>query len=104
MCQNVVMTTNTRSPHLPKDRTQDEITREKRLRNAAKRQGLNITRSRVRDPRALMYGRYQITRRAVPGAHWRGGEVVAGEGIGLTIDEVETYLLGDVPERHEQTR
>lgn len=86
---------NTRSPHLPKDRTQDEITREKRLRNAAKRQGLNITRSRVRDPRALMFGRYQIFRRDIPGTNWQGGEIVAGEGVGLTLDEVETYLRGE---------
>ena len=40
-------------------------------------------------------GRVAQIRRDVPGASWRGGEVVAGEGIGLTIDEVETYLLGE---------
>lgn len=89
------MTTN----NLPEGRTRADISHEQRLRRAAKRQGLNITRSRVRDPRALMFGRYQITRRDAPGTHWRGGEIVAGEGYGLTLDEVETYLLGDAEQK-----
>ncbi|MFK3735669.1 hypothetical protein ACI2LJ_35995 [Streptomyces sp. NPDC088090] len=66
-----------------------EKTREIRLRRAAKRQGLTLHRSRVRDPRALSYARYRLE---------RDGHVIAGgEGTGysMTMDDIERYLNGD---------
>lgn len=55
--------------------------RENRLRRAAKRQGLQMVKSRRRDPRALDYGEYVL---------FKGADVV-GSG---DIDEVEVFLLG----------
>lgn len=37
-------------------------TRENRIRRMAERQGLTLTKSRRRDPRAVEYGRYYILR------------------------------------------
>lgn len=36
--------------------------RENRIRRAAERQGLALHKSRVRDPRALDYGKYTLSR------------------------------------------
>ena len=67
-------------------------TRETRLRRAAQRQGLTLTKSRRRDPRALDYGLYFL---ALDGSHeWRSRPAV-DQGQGMTLDEVETYLRGD---------
>ncbi|MBR7833486.1 hypothetical protein KDL01_09430 [Actinospica durhamensis] len=61
---------------------QAEKVREIRLRRAAERQGLKLTRSRRRDERALDYGKYWLL---------RGDEkVTPAEGVGL--DEIEAYL------------
>src|SRR5262245_9437932 len=65
--------------------TDDKI-RENRLRRVAERQGLRIIKSRRRDPRALDYGGYMLSdesNNSVMGRYWR------------TLDEIETYLLGD---------
>lgn len=71
-------------------------TKEIRLRNAAIRQGLNLRKSRTRDPRALGYGKWTLTRRAVPGLpEWTPGEPVYGHPLGATLDEIENYLLHD---------
>lgn len=64
--------------------------RELRLRRAAKRQHLSITKSRVRDPRAVDYQRWKVV-------DIHTNKIVAGDRFGLTLDEVETYLMGDDP-------
>lgn len=61
---------------------QDEKVRENRARRAAERQGLQLTRSRRRDVRALDYGKYWLLR--------DGETVTPAEGVGL--DEIEAYL------------
>ena len=66
--------------------------RENRLRRMAERQGLEIQKSRRRDPRAVDYDRWLIL-------DARANAVVAGiEGTprhGMTLDAVEAYLTGD---------
>lgn len=62
---------------------QAEKVRENRLRRMAERQGLTLTRSRRRDPRALDYGLYWI-------ADANGATVSAKQGISL--DDVEAFL------------
>lgn len=66
--------------------------RENRLRRAAGRQGLRLVKSRLRDPRALDHGRFKIVD---AGTH----AVVAGvvPVYGLSLDDVETFLLGNHP-------
>ncbi|MGH7611643.1 MAG: hypothetical protein ACREN4_06460 [Candidatus Dormibacteria bacterium] len=65
--------------------------RENRLRRMAERQGLQLVKSRRRDPRALDYGLFWLTsrnsNRIVLG--WEAG------GRGVTLDAVETYLSGE---------
>jgi hypothetical protein len=63
-------------------------TREAWVRRAARRQGLEICKSRQRDPRGLLHGRWWIVTAAgdVAGA----GKV--GDPPGLTLEEVEEYL------------
>lgn len=61
---------------------QGEKVREIRLRRMADRQGLQLTRSRRRDVRALDYGKYWLLR--------DGDAVTPAEGVGL--DEIEAYL------------
>ncbi len=67
----------------------DDKVRENRLRRMADRQGLKLTRSRRRDPRALDYGLYWL-------ADARTSALESPEA-GLTLDEVEQYLTSDVP-------
>ena len=81
-------------------------TRETRLRRMAERQGLVLTKSRRRDPRALGYGEYCITD---PDTNVR----LAGYSHSLPdLDAVEYWLTTrrartkysveiDAPERHE---
>lgn len=63
---------------------QAEKVRENRLRRMAERQGLTLTRSRRRDPRALDFGKYWLTD--------ANGVSVSPEQ-GIDIDEVEAFLL-----------
>ncbi len=73
----------------------NENTREKRLRRAALRQGLQLAKSPRRDPYARGFGRYRIEN---PN---RGGAVVAGGApydYSLTLDQVEDVLF---PDRHQ---
>lgn len=60
----------------------DQKVRENRLRRMAQRQGLELHRSRRRDPRALDYGTYWLTDAA-------GNPVAADPG---TLDDVERWL------------
>jgi hypothetical protein len=71
-----------------------EMTREKRLRRAAARQGLRLSKSARRNPSASDYGKYRIENPHL------GGLVVAGGSpfnYSLDLDEVEKVLL---PEPH----
>lgn len=61
---------------------QSEKVRENLLRRMADRQGLALTKSRRRDPRALDYGRYRLV---------RGRATVLDT---KTLDDVEAYLTG----------
>lgn len=74
--------------------TTRNLSREKRLRRAAERQGLHLTRSSRRDPRALDFGRWRITD-ASTGALITPAGATDVARRGLTLDEVETYLRGD---------
>lgn len=62
-----------------------------RLRRAAERQGLRLEKSRLRDPRAIGYGTYQLTDE-------RANSVVAADherGYGLDLHAVARYLYGE---------
>jgi hypothetical protein len=62
---------------------------ENRLRRMAQRQGLAVHKTRRRDPRAIDYRAYWII-------DPDSGAVVAGDvRYGMTIEQVEAYLLGD---------
>ena len=63
-------------------------TREMWVRRAARRQGLEVTKSRQRDPRGLLFGRWWIV--AADGVVVGASKV--GERPGLTLEEVEEYL------------
>ena len=69
---------------------QNEKVRENRLRRTAGRQGLNLMKSRRRDPRALEYGGYMLK------DAFRN-IIVAGASpheYSWTLDDVEDYLMG----------
>jgi hypothetical protein len=71
--------------------------RENKLRRMAKRQGLELIKSRRRDPRAIDYGGYMLAREngeAVFGHARSGPRALHGAPI-ATLDEVEAYLTGD---------
>lgn len=72
----------------------NEITREKRLRRAAARQGLRLAKSSRRDPYAKEYGKYRVENPR------QGGAIVAGGkpyNYSLSLDQVEDVLY---PDRH----
>ena len=71
-----------------------EITREKRLRRAAARQGLRLSKSARRDRAAKDYGKYRVENRDQSGAVVAGG---APYPYSLNLDEVEQVLF---PERN----
>lgn len=63
-----------------------EKTRENRLRRMAERQGLQLVKSRRRDPRALGYGLYMII---------EAGEPVSDlDDYTLDLDAAERHLAG----------
>jgi hypothetical protein len=70
----------------------EEKVRENRMRRMAERQGLELRKSRRRDPRALDYGTYALV-------NPRENVVVAGVGgtgrYEFTLDDVEAFLTGD---------
>ena len=68
------------------DQGEDAKVRVNRLRRVAARQGMRISKSRRRDPRALDYGRY-----------WISGEnrALLTSEYGVTLDEVEEFLSGE---------
>jgi hypothetical protein len=60
--------------------------RENHLRRVARRRGLNLTKSRRRDPQALDYGHYWITN------PYNSNALVLGGEWGADLDEVEEFL------------
>jgi hypothetical protein len=67
---------------------QAEKIRENRLRNMAARQGLRLTKTRRRDPRALDYGTYMLVDANTDALVAWGLQ----SGYGMTLDEIETCL------------
>ncbi|MGI8681150.1 MAG: hypothetical protein ACR2JO_03250 [Mycobacteriales bacterium] len=67
-----------------------EKVRENRLRRMAARQGLSLSKSRRRDPRALDYGAWTVGTERV-GKSWRGSELLVSD---LDLDGVEAFLAG----------
>lgn len=69
-----------------------EITRERRLRRAAARQGLRLSKSARRNPYANDYGKYRVEDPR------HGGSIVAGGSpfdYSLDLDDVEKVLRPD---------
>jgi hypothetical protein len=66
---------------------QDTKVNRNRLRRAAHRQGLKLTKSARRDPRALDYGRYWLTD--------QDGATVLGGAHGATLDQAASFLGED---------
>lgn len=65
--------------------------RENKARRMAKRQGLELVKSRRRDPRATDFGMYVLVDPETNG-------IVHGAASGrydLSLDDVEAYLTGD---------
>jgi hypothetical protein len=62
--------------------------RENRLRRMAERQGLQLQKSRRRDPRATEFGTYQLVDRYNDTLAAGGGR----NGYGMTLDEIERAL------------
>jgi hypothetical protein len=67
-----------------------EITREKRLRRAAARQGLRLSKSARRDPCADDYGKYRVENPHASGVIVAGGSPFE---YSLDLDEVEDVLF-----------
>lgn len=63
-------------------------TRESRLRRMAERQGLQLQKSRRRDPRAWDYGTYQLVDVATNAIVAYGNQ----NGYGLSLDAIEAEL------------
>jgi len=73
---------------------EDKI-RENRLRRAAQRQGLALTKSRRRDPRATDYGTYMLVDAQTNTlAAWG-----LRSGYGMSLDDVEDALRGEQVEQ-----
>jgi hypothetical protein len=64
-----------------------EKVRENRLRDTARRRGYHMSKSRLRDPLAIGYGRWHVTD--------RDGQCISGED-GWTLDDVEAWLTSTV--------
>jgi hypothetical protein len=67
---------------------------ENRLRQAAARQNLRLVKSRVRDPRAPLYGTYMLVDVRTGGvvfANWDG----LHQEYGLDLEDIAEYLFGD---------
>ena len=76
---------------MAKNITNQQKVHENRLRRMAKRQGLAVRKSAIRDPHALGYERFDIVDAETNATVFRGGERYPN----LTLDEVERWLTGD---------
>lgn len=72
----------------------DDKVRENRLRRMAQRQGLQLVKSRRRDPRAIGYGGFMLVDDRNVAVY---GEVDSARA--LDLDQVEDYLTTDKAER-----
>ena len=70
--------------------------RENRVRRRAARQGLQLVKSRTRDPRALDYGSYMLldANRIVLGGTRKALGNKFKRGMAVSLDEVEAFLKG----------
>src|SRR6266849_10138668 len=75
----------------------EEKIREARLRRMARRQGLDLRKSRRRDPQALDYGGYHLID---PGSDSLIFGELAGQGFGASLDDIEAYLARPHADRH----
>ena len=66
----------------------EDKVRENRLRRAAQRQGLALTKSRRRDPRATDYGTYMLVDQQTNAVVASGSQ----SGYGLSLDDVDKAL------------
>jgi hypothetical protein len=68
--------------------------RENRIRRMAARQGLQLVKSRTRDPRALDYGSYMLLdgNRIVLGGTRKALGNRFKRGMAVSLDEVEAFL------------
>jgi hypothetical protein len=66
----------------------EEKTRENRLRRVAERQGLQLAKSRRRDPRAIDFGGYMLSS-SIKNFAVMGDQPFA---FSATLDDVEAYL------------
>lgn len=66
---------------------QSEKVRENRLREVARRRGYELSRSRRRDPLALDYGEYYLSRGSING-------LATGRVTLPSLDSVESFLDG----------
>ena len=76
----------------------NQITREKRLRRAAARQGLHLSKSTRRDPYASDYGKYRVENPQLKGAIVAGGFPF---DYSLDLDGVEAILFPDRFRTHD---
>jgi hypothetical protein len=74
-----------------------ETTREKRLRRAAARQGLRLSKSTRRDPYANDYGKYRVENPNLSGVIVAGGSPF---DYSLDLDGVEAVLFPDLHRSH----
>lgn len=70
---------------------EEDKVRENRLRRMAERQGLTLQKSRLRDPRAIGFGTYQLVNTATNSIEAFGSP----NGFGLDLDEIEKALTQD---------
>jgi hypothetical protein len=75
----------------------NERSREKRLRRAAEREGLRLSKSARRNPSAADYGRYRLEDRNRSGADLAGRPP---SGYDLDLDRVEEILFWRTHHRH----
>jgi hypothetical protein len=71
-------------------------TRETRLRRMAERQGLQLVKSRLRDPNALGYGQYALVDPSINAVAIPDGYGPTGQP-NWTLDEIEQWLTGTHP-------
>ncbi len=77
---------------MPAATEQDEKVRENRLRRMAERQGLKLSKSPRRDPRALDYNRWMVVADGAEGHPLIGAQ--GGHTYYFTLDEIEAHLTG----------
>jgi hypothetical protein len=73
---------------------QSEKVRENRLREVAKRRGYELSKSRRRDPLAVDFGKWYLTRGSMEGPG--GGKAPMGTVTLESLDSVESFLDGKI--------